>query len=93
MADPGNYKHLSANGTTTICTGSGKLCGVTVNTKGASANTCTLYDNTAGSGTVIAVIDTTSPASANLEYNTLFGVGLTAVLATGTSADLTITFA
>lgn len=83
--------HLSANGTTTIRSGEGLLGMVTINTKGASANTCTIYDNTAGSGTVLAVIDTTvTPQS--LFYGVKYTVGLTVVVATGTAADITISY-
>jgi hypothetical protein len=87
-----NYTHLSGNGTTTLKGGSGGLFGVTVNTKGASGNTLTLYDNTGASGTVIAVIDTTAQVGV-LNFGVGFSTGLTAVLATGTAADVTIAWA
>jgi hypothetical protein len=84
------YANLNANGTTTLKSGKGFLSKVTINTKGASANTLTLYDNTTGSGTKIATIDTT--AGGTLPYDIEFSTGLTAVLATGTAADVTISF-
>ncbi len=84
-----SFSHLNANGTTVIRTGAGMLGNVTINTKGATANTLTLYDNTAASGTVIAVIDTTAQVQV-LNFEVAFATGLTAVLATGTAADVTI---
>ncbi|MHB2015308.1 MAG: hypothetical protein ACYCW6_00010 [Candidatus Xenobia bacterium] len=62
---------------------------VVINTKGASANVLTLYDGVDATGTVIAVIDTTAAVGALL-YGINTDVGLYAVLATGTPADLTI---
>jgi hypothetical protein len=89
-----NYAHLSANGATTIgpAATSGavpniKLHTVAINTKGAAANTLTLAD---ASGT-IAVIDTTAGPSWWL-YDLDTKGQLTATLATGTAADVTITW-
>lgn len=84
------YVNISTNQTLVIKQVPGVLGHVVINTKGASANVLTLYDNTAASGTVIAVIDTTD--STPREYNLSLQKGLTAVLATGTAADVTITF-
>lgn len=83
--------HISTNTTTTIRTGEGLLGMVTINTKGASANVATIYDNTAGSGTVLAVIDTTAGPQ-SLFYCVKYTVGLTVVTATGTAADLTVSY-
>jgi hypothetical protein len=85
------FVHLNANGTTVVQAGAGVLQGININTKGASANTLTLYDNTAASGTVIAVIDTTGGTAA-LRFDVKFATGLTAVLATGTAADITVSY-
>jgi hypothetical protein len=84
-----NYTHLSANGTTTIKSGAGMLVNVTINSKGSSSNSLTLYDNTSGSGTVIAVIDSTAQIQV-LNYSVAFTTGLTAVVASGTAGDFTI---
>jgi hypothetical protein len=86
------YTHLAALATTTIKSGEGILHSVAINTKGATANTLTLYDNTAASGTIIAVIDTTSQIQ-TLLYDLQFTTGLTAVVAAGTAADITISWA
>lgn len=87
-----SYAHLNSAGTTTIKSGAGILRRVVINTKGSSSNTFTIYDNTSGSGTVIAVIDTVNGGSGHFEYNVAFSTGLTVVDATGTSADITVIY-
>ena len=87
-----SYSNLLANATTTLKSGSGILRSIVINNAGASANTCTVYDNTAGSGTVIATIDTVELNGRVLEYDVRFGTGLTIVLATGTAADITVMY-
>lgn len=79
---------VAGTATTTVKSGAGSLIAVVINTKGASSNTLTIYDNTAGSGTVIAIIDTTA-ALVTLTYNVAFSTGLTLVSATGTGANYT----
>jgi len=84
-----NYTHITTNATTSIKSGSGLLSRVCVNTKGASANTLTIYDNTAASGTVIGVMDTTTGVGCAI-FDVAFKTGLTVVTATGTAADVTV---
>lgn len=85
-----SFVNLSGNATTMLKSGRGWLRGVTINKAGASANTLTIYDNTAGSGTKIATLDTTAGTTFN--YDLQFNVGLTVVMATGTAADITVTW-
>lgn len=87
-----SYAHLNSTGTTTIKSGAGILRRVVINTKGSASNTFTIYDNTSGSGTVIAAIDTVNGVSGHFEYNVAFSIGLTVVGATGTSADITVIY-
>jgi len=87
-----SYAHLNSTGTTTIKSGAGILRRVVVNTYGSGSNTFTIYDNTSGSGTVIAAIDTVNGVSGHFEYNVAFSTGLTVVDATGTSADITVIY-
>ena len=87
-----SYAHLNSTGTTTIKSGAGILRRVVINTKGSASNTFTVYDNTSGSGTVIAAIDTVNGVSGHFEYNVAFSTGLTVVGATGTSADITVIY-
>lgn len=84
------FSHIATNTTTTVKSGAGHLHSISINTKGLT-NTATVYDNTAGSGTVIGILDTTIGVS-TLMYDLAFATGLTIVTAGGTSADLTITY-
>jgi hypothetical protein len=80
----------SALATTIIKYGPGTLKKIIVNTRGSGSNTLTVYDNTAASGTVIAIIDTASATEFN--YNIDFFTGLTVISATGTGANLTLIY-
>lgn len=82
---------INANGTTVLKRGPGTLHRVVIGTKGAISNTLTLYDNTAASGTIISIVDTVNSTS-DLEFDLDFNIGLTAVLATGTVAGVTVVF-
>ena len=84
------FSNLKANATTTVKSGTGRLHSITINTKGIT-NTITVYDNTAGSGTTIATIDTTL-SQETLTFDLAFTTGLTVVIAGGTAADITITY-
>lgn len=86
-----NGQNLSANGTTTLKSAAGWLHSIAINTKGATGNTLTVYDNTAASGTKLATIDTTSQIQ-SLLFDLTFNTGLTVVLANGTSADITVSY-
>lgn len=86
-----SFSNITTNTTTTVKSGAGILYRVCINTKGASANVATIYDNTAGSGTKIGTLDTTSGVAC-LAYEAAFATGLTLVTATGTAADLTVVY-
>ncbi len=76
--------HITTAATTVMKYGPGLLQRVTIGNPASSTSIITLYDNTAGSGTVITAIQ--GPAQANpvtLEYGLVFSTGLTAV-STGT---------
>ena len=68
-----------------VKSGAGHLRSITINT--TAAGTITVYDNTAASGTVIAVIQA-SVSPQTLEYNVTFGTGLTIV--TAAASDITV---
>jgi len=82
---PFQYVHLSGAATTTIRTGKTFLIRVVVGTAGT---TITLYDNTAGSGTVIAVI---GAVTGSFTFEVECQIGLTAVTV-GASTDATVMF-
>lgn len=83
--------HIATNTTTTIKSGAGALHSITINTVGIG-NTATIYDNTAGSGTVLAVIATAIAGPTTLYYDVAFATGLTVVTASGSPADITVSY-
>lgn len=90
VTSAGSFLNLVTSTTTTIKSGAGILHAIIINTKGV-ANTATLYDNTAGSGSKIGTLDTTL-STASLIYDVKFTTGLTIVTAGGTPADLTVVY-
>ena len=86
-----SFSNITTTGTTTIKSGAGIFRRLVINTKGVSSNTFTIYDNTAGSGTVIATVDTVNSIG-SLEYGLAFSTGLTIVSASGTSANATVIY-
>jgi len=86
-----SFSNINTNTTSTVKSGAGVLKRIVVNKIGTSSNTCTIYDNTSGTGTIIATID---PVHTQMvfEYDVVFNTGLTIVTATGTAADLTIVY-
>ena len=83
-------KNLAANATTTLVSGAGWIEGINFNIAGASSNTVVVYDNTAGSGTILASYSTTALGKQFIRGN--FQTGLTVVIATGTAADITVSY-
>lgn len=79
--------NLAANTGTLIKTGPGLLGTVIINVAG-TGTTLTLRDGTDNTGTIIATIDTTTRTS--LQYGIPFSVGLYAVPAGSSPADITI---
>ena len=86
-----SFSNITTTGTTTIKSGAGIFRRLVINTKGVSSNTFTIYDNTAGSGTVIATVDTVN-STGSLEYGLAFSTGLTIVSASGASANATVIY-
>ena len=86
-----SFSNINTNTTSTVKSGAGVLKRIVVNKVGSLLNTCTIYDNTSGTGTIIATID---PVHTQMvfEYDVVFNTGLTIVTATGTAADLTIVY-
>ena len=77
--------------TTVVKSGSGILHSITFN-KPVATGVLTIYDNTAGSGTVIGTITTpASPMPVTVTYDLVFSTGLTIVSATA-AQDVTVTY-
>lgn len=81
--------NLTTNSTTVLKRSPGNLHRITVNNFGA-ANTITVYDNTAASGTLMATIGSSNEGT--FEYNCEFQVGLTIVQSGGTASDITVVY-
>lgn len=75
---PGSNAYISSATTTTVKSGSGYLRSITVGETAAGA--ITIYDNTAGSGTVIGVLKA-SIAERTYYFESSFATGLTIVTA------------
>src|SRR3990167_3012023 len=90
--DGSSFAHITTNTTTLVKTGAGTFHSLLINTSALMGNTATIYDNTSGSGTVIAIVNTARSAPL-LIYNVAFSVGLTVVTAGDLpAADLTVTY-
>lgn len=77
--------------TTTTCkSGAGVVHTLVINTRGATS-TISCYDNTAASGTSIAIVDTTLSTTA-FAYDINFTTGLTCITAGTTPGDITISY-
>ena len=75
---PTNATYISTATTTTVKTGVGRM--VRINITETAAGTITVYDNTAASGTILAVFKA-SVVEGTYEFNCRFGIGLTIVTA------------
>lgn len=83
--------HISSASTTTVKSGPGVFGSIIFN-KVNSLSTVTIYDNTAGSGSIIGAIThpvTLLASQYSLLYNCKFSTGLTVV--TSSSDDITVT--
>lgn len=78
MEAPFSNSYISTATTTTVKSGAGILKSITLGE--TAAGTITIYDNTAGSGTVIGVLKA-SVAEQTFEFNVSFTTGLTIVTA------------
>lgn len=89
--------NLTANATTIVKQGQGKLGSITINKIGATGNTLAIYDGLDTNGTItpsklLGTIDTTIAAAPLHVYDTVFQQGLLVVIANGTAADVTVSF-
>ena len=89
------YLNILTNTTTAVKASQGRLESIIINTAGASSNTITVYDNTAGSGTKVGTINGTAAAGSVFQYGDKgiqMETGITIVTATGTCADITVVY-
>lgn len=85
------FQGCHVNSTTpVVCrVGRGKFYGITINTKGASANYTYVFDSATLSGLPILVLDTTA-GPVTVIYNMMMTNGVTVWNVSGTAADLTV---
>jgi hypothetical protein len=84
------YRNLATSATTTLVTGQGVVHSINVGNAGATGNAITVYDNTAGSGTII--YSATPPVTGLILLDTVFVTGLTVVLAGTTPPTCTVAY-
>lgn len=84
------YKNANTASSAAVKTGPGGVHTVTL-TAAADAATLILYDNTAGSGTIITKLAAAIGTTAHVELDVPFSVGCYAAL-TGTAPSATVTF-
>lgn len=95
-AATGGYSFLNivaGQATTTVKSGAGTLHSLVLNSAATATNVTTVYDNTAGSGTVIAipaVVTATVPTT--LIFDIAFSTGLTIVTATANGGNMTVCY-
>ncbi len=92
-AATGGYtaNNITTSTTTVVKSGAGTLHGINVNTLGTVASTAVVYDNTAGSGTKLATIDTLTVGNVGWnQYDVAFATGLT-IVTTG-APDITVSY-
>lgn len=89
-----SFTHVAAGqATTTVKSGAGTLLAVILNSAATATNITTIYDNTAASGTVIAIPAATTatvPISISFgPYGIAFATGLTVKTETANGSDMT----
>ena len=87
------YTNLTANGSTILKKGPGRLHAVTINIAGSSSNRATVFDNVAPQGKRIATISTTTTPGQVFLYDVAFEVGLTIAVMYGVAGDITVSWA
>lgn len=85
--DDYNSTRITTATTTTIKTGAGRLARVLVD--GGTLGAITIYDNTAGSGTIIASYTPTTSVDRDKQFFCKFNTGLTIVTAAATQVVVT----
>jgi len=91
MMDEYQYSNITTSTTTLVKDGKGTLKSVTINSLGTIVSTITIYDNTTGTGTKIATINSLS-LSGTFLYDVNFTNGLT-IVTTGTIApNVTVSY-
>lgn len=91
LAAGNSFSHIATATTTTVKSGAGVLHSITINALGTVASTTTVYNNTAGSGAVIAIINTLAGQESYI-YDVAFSIGLTLVTTGTVAPDITVSY-
>lgn len=84
---------VAGQATTTVKSGAGFLHSITFNSAATATNVTTVYDNTAASGTVVAIpAATTATIPVTLTYDVAFTIGLTIITATANGSNMTVSY-
>lgn len=84
------YKNLNAVATTTVKSSGGYLHSIVVGDAGSADSLITVYDNTAGSGTIIGKIK--GDAKGTYIFDVSFNTGLTVVISGTTAPNITVSY-
>lgn len=87
-----SFSHISTSTTTTVKSGAGTLHTININSLGTVASTITVFDNTAGSGTVIAVLNSLTIGQGCYTFDVAFATGLTLVTTGTVAPDVTVSY-
>jgi hypothetical protein len=89
--EPTGVAAIAAGASTTVLkTGPGRVARVVVTTAGTATDNATIYDNTAGSGTIVAVIPGGTAVGTNFPFDAPLANGLTVVnVASGPAFTIT----
>jgi hypothetical protein len=87
VSSTGTAQNITTATTTTVKTGAGVLHKLIIGT--TAAGTITIYDNTAGSGTIIAKFKASMPEGVYV-IDASFAIGLTVV--TGAASDISVVY-
>lgn len=86
------YGNMTTSTTTTFKSGAGVLHTVTINSLGTVASTISIFDNTAGSGTSIAVLNSLTTGQNTYTYDVAFSTGLTLVTTGTVAPNVTVSY-
>lgn len=86
-----SYNNITASTTTTVKSGAGVLHTVNVNALGSVASTVAIFDNTAGSGTSIATVNSLAFLG-TLTFDVAFTTGLTIVTTGVLPPNVTVSY-
>jgi len=87
-----SFSYITTNATTAVLSGAGVLHTICINDAGATGNTATVYNADNAAANAFALIDTVELNGRCLLYDVAVTNGITVVTATGTAANLTVSY-